>query len=422
MKLRYLSPLLLAACASDDPAADPKDDPPAGTAIGADGGEVSSADGLVAVTFPPGALSESTTITVEPSATSSPGALGPTYELGPSGLSFPEPVEVVFSFDTADLGDVDLADLRVATLGPDGWEPLLDNLVSREGRVSGLTTHFSTFGLIPAADEPCECDVGCAESCCTGSFSGTPASCTCSSFDRYADFTTCYAECAGSLRVDNFCSGDLGACCEEAGGSSGTGDACVCLADTHAQIQQVRQCAAGYFSETDTEPTVCVGGGGSDGASAGSYNIVDAFGFCLTSVRGSGYGDAELTVPCGYSGGGYPLRQDWELSEVAGGFHIVDGFGWCLTSVTESGGSYGDAEYTIPCGSSYYDGGGYRQGQVWTVEAHGDGYRIIDEFGFCLTSVRGDGYGDAEFTTSCDGSYGNSIDEPIGQEWELIEL
>lgn len=100
--------LILMTCGDDTPSApetDPPEDPD-GTSreIGPDGGEITSDDGNLTLTFPEGALSQTETITIEPVSEEELGSefdeivellgVGNAYELGPDGLQFDQPVNV----------------------------------------------------------------------------------------------------------------------------------------------------------------------------------------------------------------------------------------------------------------------------------------------------------------------------------------
>ncbi|MHB1097163.1 MAG: hypothetical protein ACYC3F_13440 [Gemmatimonadaceae bacterium] len=120
--------------------------------VGAAGGTVSSADGRVAVSIPPGAVSSSIKVTITPVSDDANEHVvrGSVYEFGPSGTQFAQPVELKLAYDTARLGTgADLSALQVARRSADGaWTPLPGLLVDSTNRtVRGLTSSFSTYGV-----------------------------------------------------------------------------------------------------------------------------------------------------------------------------------------------------------------------------------------------------------------------------------
>lgn len=136
----------LAAGCSDDDVQDP---PPADAPI------VRSADGVVTLEIPAGAMPEGTTITIEPSTESGLGGVldGMVYRFEPSGLEFQVPVELRFDLSQLDpapedgefeimfLGD--LVDRDGATVrGLQHFESSLDGTI-----LSTDIEHFSTYAV-----------------------------------------------------------------------------------------------------------------------------------------------------------------------------------------------------------------------------------------------------------------------------------
>ncbi len=87
---------------------------PAGS-VDSNGGTITSPDGRVSVTIPPGALSGPKIITVTPSQAE--GAIpGATYAFAPDGLTFSKPVTIAIKYETASVpAGVNEADLRRAS-------------------------------------------------------------------------------------------------------------------------------------------------------------------------------------------------------------------------------------------------------------------------------------------------------------------
>lgn len=71
-------------------------------AIGPEGGELSSADGKLTLSIPANAVPTTTTFSVTPIETTSPGGLV-TYRLGPEGTTFANNVTLTFQYTSADV-------------------------------------------------------------------------------------------------------------------------------------------------------------------------------------------------------------------------------------------------------------------------------------------------------------------------------
>ena len=147
--------------------------PPSSAVIGSAGGTVVSADGIVAVTIPPGALAGDVTIAVAP--TTSPGAptISQAYEIGPTGTQFATPATILFRFGSLNVGR---AALQIATF-EGGWVPFQFAVIDEDAKtISGTTTHLSLYAIVASGGPVCATVSGgltCASSG-TGS-SGTGA-------------------------------------------------------------------------------------------------------------------------------------------------------------------------------------------------------------------------------------------------------
>ncbi len=138
---------------SDQPAVN--DDANSAT-IGAQGGSISSPDGLLTLDIPANALTDDTLITVAPAPdfdTPDLGdgeQLGAAYELGPDGQTFAAPITVSFDLGASADSEVPIA-VPVSTSLDGGTEGLAAVSISNEGgtlHVTGQTTHFSTVFAI----------------------------------------------------------------------------------------------------------------------------------------------------------------------------------------------------------------------------------------------------------------------------------
>jgi hypothetical protein len=154
--------LLLQFCKSSDPAPTTavgtpeitEKGIPFGTAtsatIGSAGGIVTSADGLVTLDIPVGALDANTTISIQPITNTAPlGVSGFSYRFSPDGQTFKKPAKLTFNY-TPDLLDNTSAQLLwIVTQAKDGsWKALLKSSVDDNAQiVSGQIYHFSDWAI-----------------------------------------------------------------------------------------------------------------------------------------------------------------------------------------------------------------------------------------------------------------------------------
>jgi hypothetical protein len=88
-------------------------------------------------------------------AASSPpaGNIGTAYEFGPSGTTFSQPVTISISYNQADLpSTVTESSLKLGALISNRWTEVADSTVDVAAHVvTGTTTHFSVYGVMPRA-------------------------------------------------------------------------------------------------------------------------------------------------------------------------------------------------------------------------------------------------------------------------------
>lgn len=127
------------------------------TVVSTTGGTALSADGLVRLDFPAGALGEQTLIVIETlRGTGRTGLLSEVYDLRPNGLTFDKPVTIRFEVDSSE--PVAIANVDEAT--PSLLESTYDSVT---GRVEAELAHFSSYSVVPAYD-PCAGKV-CGDAC-----------------------------------------------------------------------------------------------------------------------------------------------------------------------------------------------------------------------------------------------------------------
>jgi hypothetical protein len=116
--------------------------------IGAAGGQASAASGRFKIQIPPGALMSDVAITIRQVDPAVAGAIGPVFEVGPTGTLFQKQVTLSFTFTNAQLGGIGSRDLHVATLSGGQWVPVTSTVDLTASLVTGQITHLSPWTLI----------------------------------------------------------------------------------------------------------------------------------------------------------------------------------------------------------------------------------------------------------------------------------
>jgi len=118
--------------------------------IGAAGGSMGSADGLLTLSIPTGALTSTVTITVQPLTNTAHGGLGSGYRLLPEGQTFSQPVQLTFPYTDADLQGTGPEALSVAYQTSDGYWQLADTIAidAVNKKVTVDIAHFSDWSLV----------------------------------------------------------------------------------------------------------------------------------------------------------------------------------------------------------------------------------------------------------------------------------
>lgn len=119
--------------------------------VGAAGGQVTSSDGKVGLTFPAGALVSGAPISITPVMTPPPGAgsWSPVVDLGPNGQTFTEPVTLTLAYDPDLLPDgIVPSALGVYTFDGTGWVPVPGAIPNEiDNTLSVPISHFSVYGI-----------------------------------------------------------------------------------------------------------------------------------------------------------------------------------------------------------------------------------------------------------------------------------
>ena len=124
--------------------------------IGPEGGNVVSPDRRLTVQVPPGALGVRVHLTVELAEAWPSGAVGPVFEVRPSGTTFTKPVTFVYSYQAADIAPVQPTALQLAVANGSTWMPLSTFVNTAMSTVTAESTHLSTYGLIGGGSAPAD--------------------------------------------------------------------------------------------------------------------------------------------------------------------------------------------------------------------------------------------------------------------------
>lgn len=116
--------------------------------IGPEGGIVVSPDRRFTLEVPAGALPYRVHLTIELAEAWPVGALGPVFEVRPSGTMFAVPATLVYRYQPVDIAPAVPAELRLAQAVGPTWAPLMTTVDASAMVVTAKTTHLSTYGLI----------------------------------------------------------------------------------------------------------------------------------------------------------------------------------------------------------------------------------------------------------------------------------
>jgi hypothetical protein len=116
--------------------------------IGANGGTLASADGLISVAVPAGAVSANTNFSVQALSTTAPGGVR-AFRLSPEGTTFASPVKLTFRYSDDDLAGSSVAALRIASQDSSRrWQVVASTVNAAEKTLTVETTHFSDWTML----------------------------------------------------------------------------------------------------------------------------------------------------------------------------------------------------------------------------------------------------------------------------------
>ena len=119
-----------------------------GTLIGALGGTVAGSGGKVTLRVPPGSLKAPVSIVILPLEAWPDGALGPVFQIVPSGIKFAVSATLTYAFAVDEIGDTLTADLRLAQAEGAAWIALPTTLDASERTLSAPLSHLSIYGVV----------------------------------------------------------------------------------------------------------------------------------------------------------------------------------------------------------------------------------------------------------------------------------
>jgi hypothetical protein len=134
----------------------PDGTPKAEKIIGAAGGNLTSNDGKVKVTIPPGALASNQTIGIQRISNTNPFEMKHAYRITPHGQRFSKPVELSFLYDNALLDGSPPQGMGISYQNDKGfWVALPATVNTAAKTVSVATTHFSDWAMFKGMSIEC---------------------------------------------------------------------------------------------------------------------------------------------------------------------------------------------------------------------------------------------------------------------------
>jgi hypothetical protein len=116
--------------------------------IGAGGGQLNSADGILSVQIPAGAIASPTTFSVQQVSSPAAGSIGPTYDLEPSGSTFALPATLTFQYGLLQLAANVATPPGIGTFVNGSWSPVPSAVDANAQTVSASIAHLSTWALV----------------------------------------------------------------------------------------------------------------------------------------------------------------------------------------------------------------------------------------------------------------------------------
>src|SRR5438552_10331659 len=121
---------------------------------GPEGGIVVSPDHRLTLEVPAGALATRVHLTIELAGAWPAGALGPVFEVRPSGTTFAVPATFVYRYLPADIAPVAPPNVRLAVASGATWTRLATDVDATSNTATSHVTHLSTYGLVGPESMP----------------------------------------------------------------------------------------------------------------------------------------------------------------------------------------------------------------------------------------------------------------------------
>jgi hypothetical protein len=117
--------------------------------VGQGGGILTTPQGELAITVPPGALSGDVELSATPITSMVPGAVGSAWRLGPEGVTFSKSVSLAFKYTSTMVAGTTVEHLQVATQNADHtWSYSTERTVDSSTKtITVQSTHFSDWSL-----------------------------------------------------------------------------------------------------------------------------------------------------------------------------------------------------------------------------------------------------------------------------------
>jgi hypothetical protein len=116
--------------------------------IGPAGGVIRTADGNVSLTIPAGALSQPTTISLQPIENKALLGIGSAYEFSPDGLKFAKPAQLVVKYEAGSLDGTSPEAIGIAFQDEKRvWQGKMAKVNTTEGTFTASVPHFSSWAF-----------------------------------------------------------------------------------------------------------------------------------------------------------------------------------------------------------------------------------------------------------------------------------
>ena len=121
-----------------------------GKMIGPQGGTISTPDGKLTLTFPVGALTKETNITIQPVENKAWNGVGVGYEFGPDGSEFAKPVTFTYRYTDKEISGVATETMGLAFQDQNKvWKMTAPLTVNKSQKtITGSISHFSWWSMV----------------------------------------------------------------------------------------------------------------------------------------------------------------------------------------------------------------------------------------------------------------------------------